>query len=74
VTQDLWLLDEVVTDPTMRVRVELPTTTSTKADVEVRCPSTNIATADSSHFDLDQHVVVTDLRDGHIANLDGRRP
>lgn len=25
VTQHLWLLDKVVTDPTMRVRVQLPT-------------------------------------------------
>lgn len=38
------------------------------------CPSTNIAATDSSHFNPDQHIVVTDLRDGRIANLDGRRP
>ena len=74
VTQHLRLLDEAVTDPTMRVRMQLPTRASTKTDVEpVKRPGTNITTTDSSHFNLDQHVVGTDLRDGHIANLDGRR-
>jgi hypothetical protein len=38
----------------------------------VRRPGTNITTADTSDFNLDQHVVVTNLRDGRIANLDGR--
>jgi len=46
-----------------------------KADVEiVRRPGTNIAAADSSRFNLDQHIVVTGWRDGHIANLYGQRP
>lgn len=72
VTQHLWLLDEVVTDSTVGVGVQLSTRTSTKADVEVGRFGTNIATANSSHFDLDQHVVVTDVRDRDIANLDGR--
>ena len=46
-----------------------------KTDVEmVKGPGTNIAAADSSRFNLDQHIVVAGWRDGHIANLYGQRP
>ena len=74
VTQHLWFLDEVVTDPTVSVCVQLPKRASTETNVEIAMrPGTDIATTDSSYFDLDQYVVVADLRDGRIANLDGRR-
>ena len=74
VTQNLWFLDEVVTDPTMSVRVQLQErAVSVKADIEtVRKPGTNITAADSSRLNLDQHIVVTGWRNGHIANLYGQ--